>query len=100
MGEEELINQQDTSQEDSLNEILGKSPKLIGKIRSQIDKVDDIEIRPDGTVVHKILRTFHKPKKNKSSKKSSLSLKDQNRGRYREWPSIDKFKAWRKKHFK
>jgi len=37
---------------------LGKAPKLVGKIQSKIDKIDDIVIQDDGTVVHKIL-TYH-----------------------------------------
>ena len=90
-------------EKDSIESKLGKTPKLLGKIRSQIDKIDDIEIRPDGSVVHKILRTYIKPDKKipkKQRKNIKKPLKEQNRGAYREWPSFEKFKAWRTKHFK
>ena len=43
-----------------MNELLGKSPKLVGKINSKIDKIDDIIIRQDGTVVHNILKVHEK----------------------------------------
>jgi len=48
-------------------QILKKSPKLVGKIQSQIDKIDAITLNADGSVTHKILRVTKKeqPKKKK-----------------------------------
>ena len=42
--------------QDEINKIMNKTPKLIGKVRSIQDKIDDITIREDGTVVHNYLR--------------------------------------------
>jgi transglutaminase/protease-like cytokinesis protein 3 len=51
---------------------LKKSPKLIGKVISQVDKIDDIIIKPDGTVNHKWLRITlnNTPKKGENKKKA------------------------------
>jgi len=32
--------------------MLGKPTKLIGKIKSHIDKIDDITLKADGTIIH------------------------------------------------
>ena len=32
--------------------MLGRPHKLIGKIKSHIDKIDDVTIKADGTVTH------------------------------------------------
>ena len=42
--------------EESIASILGKTPKLIGKVKSQLDKIDDITINKDGTVTHNLLK--------------------------------------------
>jgi hypothetical protein len=42
----------------------------VGKIKSVIDKIDDVTIKPDGTVVHKWLRvTLKKDIKRGENKK-------------------------------
>ena len=72
----------------SIAALLGKTPKLIGKINSMIDKIDDISIANDGTVTHNILRITKKLKKT------------QKLGAHRVWPSIASFKKWRNLHLK
>jgi len=41
-----------------INELLGKTPKLLNKVKSQIDYIDDIKIKDDGTVVHNVFRNY------------------------------------------
>jgi predicted nucleic acid-binding Zn-ribbon protein len=41
---------------EEINRLLGKSPKLIGKVRSVLDKIDDISVLEDGRVIHNYLR--------------------------------------------
>jgi hypothetical protein len=56
--------------------------------------IDDILIKEDGTVTHNILRV----RKNIKSPKDGEHLRIL--GKFREWPSIDIFKQWRKRHLK
>lgn len=89
-------------------QVLGKSPKLVGKIQSQIDKIDDITIKADGSVEHNILRVTKRSskevknlkKQGKLSKSTALSKNGSQLGAFRTWPSIQSFKSWRSKHLK
>lgn len=63
-------------------------------MKSLIDKIDDISIGEDGKVTHNILRA----RKNIKSPKDGEHLRVL--GKFREWPSIDTFKSWRKRHLK
>ena len=58
MGDKEITNNEydKNKKEESIASILGKTPKLIGKVKSQLDKIDDITINKDGTVTHNLLR--------------------------------------------
>jgi len=70
--------------------LLGKTPKLINKVKSQIDYIDDIKIKDDGTIVHNVFRNYTVTKgKNKSL---------QNDKGPKTWPSIETFKSWRMRH--
>mmetsp|Transcript_11159 Transcript_11159/g.18744 ORF Transcript_11159/g.18744 Transcript_11159/m.18744 type:complete len:113 (+) Transcript_11159:359-697(+) len=37
-----------------------RSPKMIGKIKSIQDKIDQVKVKPDGTVEHLILKKSHR----------------------------------------
>jgi len=78
--------------------MLGKSPKLIGKVKSQLDKLDDISIENDGSVTHKILRVrkVYSKKALKDFKKQGITPKSH--GALRKWPSFSSFKSWRTKY--
>ena len=65
----------------SIDQLLGKSPKLIGKIKSFQDKIDDIRVLPSGNVVHNILRVTKEMKYIRGKPQRTM-------GKYREWPSI------------
>jgi hypothetical protein len=43
-----------------IDRLLGKTPKLLGKIRSILDKIDDIKVLEDGRVKHNYLRVSMK----------------------------------------
>ena len=45
-----------TLDQQRINEVLFKTPKKINKIKSIVDKMDDITIHEDGRVVHNILK--------------------------------------------
>ena len=90
--------------------MFNKSPKLVGKIKSVIDKIDDVDVKPDGTVVHKWLRvTLKKDPKKGENKENAKKLKKagikiasngNHLGKYRTWPNIASFKRWRTIHLK
>jgi hypothetical protein len=71
-----------------VNQLLGKSPKLIGKVQSMFDKIDDVIVNEDGSVAHNIL-------------KLSVRVVDGNRevvkktNKPRTWESVEKFRKWR-----
>ena len=73
--------------------MLDKSPKLVGKINSKLDKIDDIVIRKDGTVVHNILKVHERV----TERKRLVSVKTKEP---KTWPSLKVFKAWRAKVLK
>ena len=105
LADEEFTEAQYSKNEEQENllQILGKSPKLVGKIQSQIDKIDAITINADGSVIHKILRHTkkdqpklkkgEKPRKGAVLSKTGLEL-----GKHRTWPSVQSFNTWRTKH--
>ena len=44
--------------------LLGKSPKLIGKVKSYFDKLDDITVSENGSVAHNLLKCNQPHRKN------------------------------------
>lgn len=71
--------------------MLGKAPKLLNKVRSQIDVIDDITLRSNGTVIHNVFRTYKKSKKTGKIREDKASVPKQ-------WPSVKAFKSWRLRH--
>lgn len=47
------------NKEMSIDKLLGKTPKLLNRVRSQIDVIDDVELRSNGTVKHNVF-TYYK----------------------------------------
>ena len=95
---------------EEINEMLGKSPKLLNRVMSEIDKIDNILILEDGRVKHRMMRTtkpnphYKKQMRKYKKKKGFVSVKEEPKryiyGKYREWPNFDKFKVWRRKLLK
>ena len=74
LGDQEITSSEYQKHQDyDLNKILKKSPKLVGKVMSQIDKIDDVRINSDGTVTHNWLRYVQRSsvskKENEANKK-------------------------------
>ena len=44
-----------------VEKLINKSPKLLPEVKSQVDKLDDVYIEDDGTIVHNL---FDDPKTN------------------------------------
>jgi len=62
LADEEFTQAQYSKNEEqqSICQLLNKSPKLVGKIQSQVDKIDCITLNNDGSVTHRILRVTKK----------------------------------------
>lgn len=60
-------------------ELFDKTPKVLSKVLSEMDKVDQIEMQMDGRITHKILR--------KSNNDPAAEPRD--------WKDLDTFKKWR-----
>ena len=63
-------------------ELFEKTPKVLSKVLSEMDKIDEIEMQMDGRVTHKILR--------KSNNDSAAEPRD--------WKDLETFKKWRASH--
>ena len=74
LGDHEIINEEykQNQQDYDLKELLPKSPKLLNKVFSHLDKIDHIQILQDGTVEHQIIRI---PRKQLEIKKTIKNKK-------------------------
>ena len=80
-----------------INKLLHKTPKLVGKIQSKIDKIDDIVIMRDGSVIHNILKVHKKEMQTTRGKERLVSV---NTKEPKTWASLEVFKSWRKRILK
>lgn len=80
------------NKDQSIDKLLGKAPKLLNKVRSQIDVIDDVELRSNGTVKHNVF-TYYKHAKIQGKEKREVRKKGP-----KIWPSLQAFKNWRANH--
>ena len=76
----------------SKDNFLGKTPKLLNRVRSQIDVIDDVELRSNGTVKHNVF-TYYKHVQVPGDKKKTIKKKGP-----KVWPSVKAFRTWRANH--
>jgi hypothetical protein len=71
-----------------VDQLLGKTPKLLGKVKSELDKIDDVTIASNGDVIHNVLRR----RREIGGKRKIAGL--------RRFDNFDQFKKWRNRHLK